>query len=175
MAVDRDLISEHVTLGVTPAYTFVAKGITGYNPPAYEWSEWPRERQLAYARALFTHSGYSEKKPLHLTLYFNSGESIQRIMIAIAASWKQNLPGVFTDLVSDEFRVFLAGRKDRSRWDVCQFGLVRGLQRSRELPRSFFEEQSERPGLHEFRIQQSYRRRPNRAKARSANFVTAKI
>jgi len=121
MAVDRDLISEHVTLGVTPAYTFVAKGITGYNPPAYEWSEWPRERQIAYARALFAHSGYSAKKPLHLTLYFNSGESIQRIMIAIAASWKQNL-GVSTDLVSDEFRVFLAGRKDRSRWDVARLG-----------------------------------------------------
>ncbi len=91
MAVDRELISEHVTLGVTPAYSFVAKGISGYSPPAYEWSLWPRERQLTYARALFTHSGYSEKKPLHLTLYFNSGESIQRIMIAIAASWKKNL------------------------------------------------------------------------------------
>lgn len=121
MAVDRDLISEHVTLGVTPAYTFVAKGISGYKPPAYKWSEWPRERQLAYARTLFAHAGYSEKKPLHLTLYFNSGESIQRIMIAIAASWKQNL-GVFTELVSDEFRVFLAGRKDRSRWDVARLG-----------------------------------------------------
>jgi oligopeptide transport system substrate-binding protein len=121
MAVDRDLISQHVTLGVTPAYTFVAKGINGYNPPAYEWSEWPRERQLAYARSLFTHSGYSAKKPLHLKLYFNSGESIQRIMIAIAASWEKNL-GVFTDLVNDEFRVFLAGRKDRSRWDVARLG-----------------------------------------------------
>ena len=121
MAVDRELISEHVTLGVTPAYTFVAKGISGYNPPAYEWSQWPRERQLAYAQALFTHSGYSEKKPLHLKLYFNSGESIQRIMIAIAASWKKNL-NVSTDLVSDEFRVFLAGRKDHTRWDVARLG-----------------------------------------------------
>ena len=121
MAVDRDLISEHVTLGVTPAYTFVAKGITGYNPPAYAWSEWPRDRQLAYARALFTHSGYSERKPLHLTLYFNSGESIQRIMIAIAASWKNNL-GVVANLVSDEFRVFLTGRKDHRRWDVARLG-----------------------------------------------------
>jgi len=121
MAVDRDLISERVTLGVTPAYTFVAKGITGYTPPAYEWSQWPRERRLAYARTLFARSGYSEKKPLHLTLYFNSNESLQRVMIAIAANWKQNL-GVSTDLVSDEFRVFLAGRKDHSRWDVARLG-----------------------------------------------------
>ena len=121
MAIDRDLISEHVTVGVTPAYTFVAKGISEYQPPAYPWSEWTRERQLAYARNLFARTGYSEKKPLHLTLYFNSGESIQRIMIAIAASWKQNLD-ISTDLVSDEFRVFLAGRKDRGRWDVARLG-----------------------------------------------------
>ncbi len=121
MAVDRQSIADHVTLGVAPAYSFVAKGISGYIPPAYEWSTWPRERQLAYARDLFTHAGFSEKKPLHLKLYFNSGESIQRIMIAVAGSWKQNL-GVVTDLVSDEFRVFLAGRKDRSRWDVARLG-----------------------------------------------------
>jgi len=121
MAVDRDLIAEHVIIGVTPAYTFVAKGISGYTPPAYSWSEWPRERQLAYAKALFNHSGYSEKKPLHLTLYFNSGESIQRLMIAIASSWKHNL-GVETILASEEFRVFLAGRKDRTRWDVARLG-----------------------------------------------------
>jgi oligopeptide transport system substrate-binding protein len=121
MALDRDLISEHVTIGVTPAFSFVAKGISGYRPSSYEWSTWPRDRQLAYARTLFAHAGYSEKKPLHLTLYFNSGESIQRIMIAVAASWKQNL-GVITDLVSDEFRVFLAGRKERTRWDVARLG-----------------------------------------------------
>jgi oligopeptide transport system substrate-binding protein len=121
MAVDREFIAEHVTVGVTPAYTFVAKGTSSYKAPTYQWSKWTREHQLAYARTLFAHSGYSEKKPLHLTLYFNTGESIQRIMIAIAASWKQNL-GVVTDLVSDEFRVFLAGRKDRSRWDVTRLG-----------------------------------------------------
>jgi oligopeptide transport system substrate-binding protein len=134
IAVDRQLISEHVTLGVTPAYSFVAKGISGYKPPVYEWSTWPRERQLAYARTLFTHTGYSEKKPLHLTLYFNSGESIHRIMIAIAASWKQNL-GVVTNLVSDEFRVFLAGRKDRGRWDVARLGWYADY----EDPASFLE------------------------------------
>jgi len=121
MAVDRDFISKYVQVGVTPAYTFVAKGVREYKSPVYPWSLWTREHQLTYARTLFTNSGYSEKKPLHLTLYFNTNESIQRIMIAIAASWKQNL-GVVTDLVSDEFRVFLAGRKDRGRWDVARLG-----------------------------------------------------
>lgn len=121
MAVDRDLISRHVTVGVTSAYSFVANGISDYKPPAYSWSGWPRERQLAYARELYARAGYSEQNPLHLTLYFNSGESNQRVMIAIAAGWKQNL-GVDANLVSDEFRVFLAGRKDHSRWDVARLG-----------------------------------------------------
>lgn len=121
MSVDRELISEYVMMGVTPAYAFVAKGITGYVPPEYAWSKWSREQQLAYARSLFARAGYSAKNPLHLKLYFNRDEGIQRIMVAIAASWKQNL-GVESELVSDEFRVFLAGRKDRSRWDVARLG-----------------------------------------------------
>jgi oligopeptide transport system substrate-binding protein len=121
MAVDRELIADHVMMGVAPAYTFVASGTSGYDRPEYEWTRWTRERQLAYARSLYARSGYSEKKPLHLKLYFNTSEGIQRIMIAIAGSWKQNL-GVISELDSDEFRVFLAGRKDRTRWDVARLG-----------------------------------------------------
>jgi oligopeptide transport system substrate-binding protein len=121
MAVDRDLIAHQVMMGVTPAYTFVANGTSGYAPPEYEWSKWSRERQLAYARALFSRAGYSEKNPLRLKLYSNSGDMIQRIMIAIASSWKENL-GVITELTSEEFRVFLADRKDRDKWDVVRLG-----------------------------------------------------
>lgn len=121
MAIDRSLIAEHLTLGVTPAYAFVASGIKDYDPPSYSWASWSRGQQLSYARKLYERSGYSQTHPLHLTLYFNSGEGIQRIMIAVAGGWKQNL-GVETTLLSDEFRVFLTGRKDRSRWDVARLG-----------------------------------------------------
>jgi oligopeptide transport system substrate-binding protein len=123
MAIDRELISEHVMMGVTPAYTLVADGTSGYHSPKYDWSKWSRDRQLAFARSLLNRSGYSERNPLHLKLYFNSNEAIRRTMIAIAGSWKQNL-GVISELTSDEFRVFLAGRKDRSRWDVARLGWV---------------------------------------------------
>ena len=37
MAVDRELIADHVMIGVTPAYTLVANGTSGYDPPEYEW------------------------------------------------------------------------------------------------------------------------------------------
>jgi oligopeptide transport system substrate-binding protein len=119
IALDRDLIADHVMVGVTPAYTLVADGTAGYDSPKYEWVSWSRDRQLTMARALFAQAGYTQKNPLHLQLYFSSGEGIQRIMIAVAGSWKQNL-GITSDLVSDEFRVFLANRKDRSRWDVVR-------------------------------------------------------
>ncbi|HEX4241646.1 MAG TPA: peptide ABC transporter substrate-binding protein [Steroidobacteraceae bacterium] len=121
MAVDRELIAEHVVVGVNPAYSFVSKGVSGYQAPSYDWSTWPRNQRISFARTLYARSGYSDKRPLHLTLYFNSGESIQRIMIAVAANWKANL-GVTTDLVSDEFRVFLSGRRDRSKWDAIRLG-----------------------------------------------------
>ena len=121
MAIERDLIAEHVALGVTPAYAFVARGIQNYEPPTYSWSTWSRDRRLSYARGLYEKAGYSAEHPLHLTLYFNSGESNQRIMLAVAGSWKQNL-GVETTLLNDEFRVFLSGRKDRTRWDAVRLG-----------------------------------------------------
>jgi len=121
MAVDRELIAERVMMGITPAYSFVADGTSGYDSLKYEWATWSREHQLAFARSLYEHSGYSENNPLHLKLYFNNNEGIQRIMIAIAASWKQNL-GIISELTSEEFQVFLAGRKDRSRWDVARLG-----------------------------------------------------
>lgn len=121
MAVDRDQIAQQVMMGVTPAYSFVAKGVTGYTPSVYEWSTWSRQRQLEVAKILFAKAGYSPVKPLHLKLYFNRDEGIQRIMLAIATSWKKNL-GVDSELIVDEFRVFLSGRKDRHRWDVTRLG-----------------------------------------------------
>jgi oligopeptide transport system substrate-binding protein len=121
MAVDRDLIAKHVTLGASPAYAFVSRGIADYKPPAYEWSEWPRDKQIGYAQKLLQQAGYSEKHRLNLTLYSSTGEGVERVLLAIAGSWKQNL-GVETRIVSDEFRVFLSGRKDRSKWDAARLG-----------------------------------------------------
>jgi oligopeptide transport system substrate-binding protein len=121
MAVDREFIAEQVLMGVTPAYAFVARGISGYQPPSYPWSSWSRDERLAYAKNLYANAGYSAKNPLKLKLYFNRDEGIQRVMVAIAASWKQNL-GVESELLTDEFRVFLVGRKDKTRWDVSRLG-----------------------------------------------------
>ena len=117
IAIDREAIAQHVLPGVQPAYALVAPSTTGYKSAKYEWMNWDRDHQLAFARALFARAGYSEKKPLHLRMYSASGEANQRVLIAIAGSWQQNL-GVTSELISEEFQAFLVGRKDKSRWDV---------------------------------------------------------
>ncbi len=121
MSVDREVIAERVMMGVTPAYTLIGNGITGYTGAAYAWSTWTREQQLSTARKLYEKAGYSKGSPLHLKLYFNQDEGIRRLMIAIAGSWKQNL-GVDCELIADEFRVFLVGRREKDRWDVARLG-----------------------------------------------------
>ena len=119
MAIDREEIAEHVLKTVTPAYSFVANGISGYVPAEYDWAKWPRARRLAVARVLLARSSYSSNHGPKLRLYFNRDEGINRVMVAIAAGWKQNL-GIDSELLSDEFRVFLTGRKDHSLWDVAR-------------------------------------------------------
>lgn len=121
MAVNRGLIAREIMLGVAPAYSFVAPGIRAYVPQAYKWATWPRNSRLSYARKLYARAGYTKNSPLHLRLYFNSDDTVRRVMIAIAESWRENL-GITTELISNEFRVFLVGRKDHSRWDVARIG-----------------------------------------------------
>ena len=67
-------------------------------------------RQLSLAKSLYARAGYSEQKPLRVRLYSASGEVNQRVMIAAAGSWRENL-GVISELISEEFRVFLVGKK----------------------------------------------------------------
>ena len=121
MAIDRRLISKKIMMGVDPAFSLVPPGVRDYRPPRYLWAVWPRARRLAYARSLLSNAGFSDKHRLELRLYFNSDETVRRVILAIAENWKQNL-GVSVRLISDEFRVFLVRRKDHSHWDVARFG-----------------------------------------------------
>jgi oligopeptide transport system substrate-binding protein len=121
MAVERDMISANVASRVAPAYSFVAEGIHDYTPARYGWRGQPPGARIESARDLYRSAGYSADHPLHVRLYFNNNDTIRRVMIAVAGSWQQNL-GVVTELVSDEFRVFLDGRKDRGKWDAVRLG-----------------------------------------------------
>jgi oligopeptide transport system substrate-binding protein len=108
-----------LVFGQTPAYAFVPPGTWNYEQQLWQWRSASDTDRVAQARALYAAAGYSPSKPLHLRCLVSDASAIKSIAIAIASMWKENL-GVDTELISEEYRVFLNSRKDTSRWDVAR-------------------------------------------------------
>lgn len=124
MAIDRrKLLSTILVFGQQPAYGFVPPGTWNYEPQSWQWRSASDDDRIAQARALYAAAGYSNNRPLHLRCLMNEGTTIRAIAIAIASMLKQTL-GVETELVTEEYRVFLNSRKDTSRWDLARLSWV---------------------------------------------------
>jgi len=120
MAIDRRRLQAAILVfGQTPAYGFVPPGTWNYDQQLWEWSSDSDNDRVAQARALYSAAGYTVRKPLHLRCLISDGSAIKATAIAIAAMWRETL-GVDTELISEEYRVFLSSRKDTSRWDVAR-------------------------------------------------------
>jgi oligopeptide transport system substrate-binding protein len=122
LAIDREAITTSITrAGQVPAYSLVPEGVWNYTPAAYDWHESAVTARLSKARSLYAAAGYSETRPLRLRLLYNENDLIQKVCVAIASMWKQEL-GVETELVQMEFRAYLAARADPAQWDVVRVG-----------------------------------------------------
>ena len=122
LAVDRDAITASVTrAGQVAAYSLVPSGVWNYEPQAYAWRENDAAERRARARKLYAEAGYSAQRPLRLRLLYNENELVQRVSIAVAAMWKDEL-GVETELLQMEFKAYLAARADPAQWDVVRVG-----------------------------------------------------
>ena len=80
------------------------KNSAPYQP---EYAKLDRKAQIERAQALYAEAGYSKEKPLKISLTYNTSEAHKKIMVAIAAMWKQVL-GVETELVNQEWKVMLS-------------------------------------------------------------------
>lgn len=124
MAIDRHkLQSTILVFGQTPAYGFVPPGTWNYEPQSWQWKSVPDDERISQARILYSAAGYSNRNPLHLRCLLNEGSAVKTIAIAIASMWKETL-GVDTEMITEEYRVFLDSRKDTSRWDVARLSWV---------------------------------------------------
>jgi oligopeptide transport system substrate-binding protein len=122
LAIDRIALETTILpFGQSPAYGFVPPGTWNYDSQSWEWHNLPNSERIDKARRLYELAGYSARKPLRLRLLFNSNNSIKQVAIAIASMWKQTL-GVDTDLMDEEYRVFLDSRRDTSKWEVARLG-----------------------------------------------------
>ena len=122
LTIDREAITASITrAGQVPAYSLVPEGVWNYTPATYEWLNSALAARRAKARSLYSAAGYSATKPLHLRMLYNENDLIQKVCVAIAAMWKQEL-GVETEFVQMEFRAYLAARAEPTQWDIVRVG-----------------------------------------------------
>lgn len=124
MVVDRRRIAEHIVgTGEAPAWSFVPGGTENYTPQRPEWADWPMDKRLERARALYAEAGYDADNPLVVELRYNTHENHRKIAIAVAWMWREAL-GVRTRLLNEEFKVFLANRRMRQETEVFRAGWI---------------------------------------------------
>jgi oligopeptide transport system substrate-binding protein len=119
MAINRERIVNTLALGQISAYGFVPPGTWNYSPQRWDWEKLTDIDRVAEARQLYSEAGYSIQVPLRLRLLFNSNPAIKQTAIMVAAMWKEEL-GIDTELIDEEFRVFLQSRHDKRRWEVVR-------------------------------------------------------
>ncbi len=114
MAIDRELLSETVTLGVyTPGYSIVPPGTLGYEPDKlFEYN--PEE-----ARRLLAEAGYPGGQGFPtFTILYNTLEQHQKIAVAIQQMWNKEL-GINVQIQNQEWQVYLNSQ------DVMDYDIVR--------------------------------------------------
>jgi oligopeptide transport system substrate-binding protein len=110
LAINREILVKTVLgAGELPGWSVVPPGIEGYKPARLEQSSMSQQQREAEALRLFRHSGFGEDEPLLLELRYNTSGIHRRVAVAVAAMWKQVL-GVNTELVNEEWKVFINNR-----------------------------------------------------------------
>lgn len=124
LVVDRDVIAKKVLgRGELPAWSMIPPGVDSYDPPQPDYAAWSMQKRIAEAKRLYREAGYSESNPLEIELRFNTGDTHRHVAIAVASMWQQHL-GVRSELVHEEWRVFLQNRRQRDNTQVFRAGWV---------------------------------------------------
>ena len=105
LVIDRERLTRDVTkLGELPAYGWVPPGTWNYSSQSFDYAGRSMQEKLAEARQLYAAAGYSATRPLQFELRYNTGESHNRLAVAVAGMWKEAL-GVQVKLSAVEFKV----------------------------------------------------------------------
>lgn len=124
MAIDRRVICEKIAaLGEIPAYGWIPPMVMNYSAQSSEFKTLTRRQQISQAQQLYRQAGYSSQKPLTVEIRYNTSENHKKIAIAIASMWKKVL-GVNTQLINEEWKVFLQNRKQKKLTQVFRAGWI---------------------------------------------------
>ena len=123
LVIDRQLLAERVLgAGEIPAYGLVPPGMPGWGD-SLPVDTRPMADRVAEARALYQAAGFDWRRPLRAELRFNSSLTHRRMAAAIAAMWKEQL-GVETRLVNEEWKVFVANRRQGRITEIVRGGWI---------------------------------------------------
>ena len=112
MAIDRKtLVNQVLGQEQTPMYSTVTSTIENgrFAAVGYEWATWPRDKQIAEAKRLYTEAGYSLTKPYHAALSYNTNGLHKKVALSVASMWKSVL-GIDTSIQNQEWKTFLQTR-----------------------------------------------------------------
>jgi len=124
LAVDRRIIARLIVgAGELPAWSIVPPGIEAYSPQASDDSEMSQEEREQEAKRLYREAGYGDKKPLSIELRYNTSSQHRKIALAVSSMWRQVL-GVNTDLVNEEWKVFVNNRRQGVLTQVFRGGWI---------------------------------------------------
>ncbi|HFD13076.1 MAG TPA: peptide ABC transporter substrate-binding protein [Crenotrichaceae bacterium] len=124
LAIDRDTIVSKITAaGELPAYSWVPPGVLHYQVQSTPDQNWSVQQRLSEARRLYRQAGYSAEHPLKLQLLYNTSDNHKRIALAVSSMWKKAL-GVETELINEEWKVFLDHRKQLAQTQVVRGGWI---------------------------------------------------
>lgn len=127
LAIDREVLTEKVLNGdMLPAYSFTPPGnVGGYEPPRPDWAALTQAQRDEMARKLLAEAGYGPgaKTLPTVEVLHSTSENSRRVMVAVAAMWRQKL-GVQTNLNNQEFRVVASIGNQKSYKDVISYGWI---------------------------------------------------
>lgn len=110
MAIDREVLAEKILKsGEIPAYGLVPPQAKQYpNPAKADFVALSQRERNARAKALLAEAGFPNG--LTVTLSYNTNEILKRVMVAVAAMWRQ--VGVRTQLENSEAKVVIANMRN---------------------------------------------------------------
>ncbi len=132
-AIDRERLVERITGGgERPAFAFVPPELSADPTLRPHWADWPRERREAHARLLYRQAGYGPERPLRFTLLYNTSPLHRRVMLAVAAMWREVL-GVEVRILNQEWRAFLARRASGVELEAFRLGWIADIGEAEEF------------------------------------------
>jgi oligopeptide transport system substrate-binding protein len=123
LAIDRDIVTSQVTTaGEIPAYGWVPAA-ANYTSTCRSGPAGPRRsaspRPVACTRPPATRAD----RPLRLQILYNTHENHRTIAVAISSMWNEVL-GIETELVNEEWKVYLETRRTKQTTQVFRAGWI---------------------------------------------------